>query len=133
NVKLRIMQPDVAQGASFRPQNGNRILQDYLHLSDRATSPQTSGIADVTHLIWPESAFPFILSREPEALAEISRFLPKGAVLITGAARADEGTPDPVSGSRIHYFNAIQVVGSDGAVLDSYDKVHLVPLGEYVP
>ena len=133
NVKLRIMQPDVAQGATFRPQNGKEILQDYLQLSDRATSPQTSGIADVTHLIWPESAFPFILSREPEALAEIARFLPKGSVLITGAARADEGAPDPVTGSRIHYFNAIQVVDSDGAILDSYDKVHLVPLGEYVP
>src|SRR6202012_3127894 len=125
NVKLRIMQPDVAQGASFRPQNGNRILQDYLHLSDRATSPQTSGISDVTHLIWPESAFPFILSREPTALAEISQFLRSGTVLVTGGAHIGEPNPAAADKTQPHYFNSVQVVGSGGVILDSYDKVHL--------
>ena len=28
--------------------------------------------ADVTHLIWPESAFPFYLLREPDALAQVA-------------------------------------------------------------
>jgi apolipoprotein N-acyltransferase len=134
NVKLRIMQPNLVQDAKFRPQNGEAILQQYLQLSDRATSPQTTGIADVTHLIWPESAFPFILSRNPKALAEIGQFLPPGTILITGAARATEDAgsraTDP---SRFHFFNSVQVVGSGGVILDSYDKVHLVPLGEYVP
>ena len=39
----------------------------YLALSDRATGPGSSGVRDVTHLIWPESAFPFFLQREPDA------------------------------------------------------------------
>ena len=134
NVKLRIMQPNLVQDAKFRPQNGEAILQHYLQLSDRATSPQTSGIADVTHLIWPESAFPFILSREPKALAQIGQFLPQGTVLITGAARAIEDAPSSAGGRpQTHYFNSIQVVGPGGSILDSYDKMHLVPLGEYVP
>lgn len=134
NVKLRIMQPDLPQDAKFRPQNGAAILHRYLALSDRATSPQTSGIDDVTHLIWPESAFPFILSREPWALAEIGRFLPPGTVLVTGAARMSETAPSTAGGKpRIHYFNSIQVIASGGKILDSYDKVHLVPFGEYLP
>ena len=129
-VKLRIMQPDVAQDASFRPQNKDAIMRRYLALSDRATSPNATGVADVTHLIWPESAFPFLLAREPRALAQIADLLHGGATLITGAARVAE--PIPTDG-RAHYFNAIQVIDSHGALLDRYDKMHLVPFGEYLP
>jgi apolipoprotein N-acyltransferase len=134
NVKLRIMQPNLPQDAKFRPENGEAILQHYLDLSDRATSPQTSGIGDVTHLIWPESAFPFILSREPGALAEIGQFLRPGTVLVTGAARTSEPLPSEATGrTRVHYFNSVQVIASGGVILASYDKVHLVPFGEYLP
>ena len=129
-VRLRIMQPDTPENDSFRPQNGEKILAGYLALSDRATSPQTQGLSDVTHLIWPESAFPFILSRDPPALSLISHSLPAGATLVTGAARVETGPPG--SGKR-RYFNSIQVVGRGGGILDTYDKVHLVPFGEYLP
>lgn len=133
DVRLRIMQPNLPQDAKFRPENGEAILQHYLDLSDRATSPQTSGIGDVTHLIWPESAFPFILSREPKALAEIGQFLRSGTILVTGAARMSAPPSSNASGVRAHYFNSVQVIGSGGIILDSYDKVHLVPFGEYLP
>jgi apolipoprotein N-acyltransferase len=105
-------------------------MRRYLTLSDRATSPTSSGIADVTHLIWPESAFPFLLAREPQALTEIADLLHGGATLITGAARMAEKT----GGDRqAHFFNAIQIVDSHGTLLDHYDKRHLAPFGEYLP
>ena len=129
-VKLRIMQPDIAQDADFRPENKDAIMKRYLALSDRATSPTSTGVADVTDLIWPESSFPFLLARDPRALGEIADLLHGGATLITGAARV----ADPVPGDRrAHYYNAIQVVDRHGALLDRYDKVHLVPFGEYLP
>lgn len=129
-VKLRIMQPNLTQDAKFRPANGAVILRDYLALSDRATSPDSTGLADVTHLVWPESAFPFLLHREPNALAQIAARLPRGTILVTGAARQGQGLPGEASG---RFYNAIQAVASDGAVVATYDKVHLVPFGEYVP
>lgn len=129
-VRLRVVQPDVPQDEKFRPENGAAILRRYLEMSDRATSPERAGIADVTHVIWPESAFPFVLAREPAALAQIAEFLPDGTTLITGAVRMNEPLPGE-AGRR--FFNAIQVVGHDGVVLDSADKVHLVPFGEYLP
>jgi apolipoprotein N-acyltransferase len=129
-IKLRIMQPNLPQDAKFRPSNGPAILRSYLALSDRATSPTTSGLADVNLLVWPESAFPFLLHREPHALAQIAALLPPNTMLITGAARQGEGLPGEEAG---RYFNAIQVIDSDGAIRATYDKVHLVPFGEYVP
>jgi apolipoprotein N-acyltransferase len=126
-VKLRLIQPNVGQDdASFNPDNKQAILRRYFDLSERATSPDRSGIRDVTHLIWPESAFPFILSRDPQALSEIVDFLGSGATLITGAARLEEGSPP-------RYFNSIEIVGRGGLSAQRYDKQHLVPFGEYMP
>jgi apolipoprotein N-acyltransferase len=130
NVKLRIMQPNLPQDAKFEPSNGQEILRGYLSLSDTATSPQNLGVQDVTHLIWPESAFPFLLARTPEALAEIAAALPANVTLITGAARAGEALPGE---GRPPIYNSIQVVSDEGIVTASYDKVHLVPFGEYLP
>ena len=127
-VKLRLIQPNVGQDeASFGPENKQAILRRYLDLSERATSPDRSGIRDITHLIWPESAFPFILSRDPQALSEIVDFLGSGATLITGAARREDGDGPP------RYFNSIEIVSRDGLSAQRYDKQHLVPFGEYVP
>jgi apolipoprotein N-acyltransferase len=123
------MQPDIEQGTEFRPENRDAIMRRYLDLSDRATSPTSTGVADVTHLIWPESAFPFLLARDPQALNEIAGLLRGGATLITGAARAEQAAGE----TRAHYFNSIQVVDRTGALLDRYDKAHLVPFGEYLP
>ncbi len=92
-AKLRLMQPNLPQDAKFSPRNSEMILARYLALSDRATGPRTLGVQDVTHLIWPESAFPFLLGRTPQALARIAALLPPGATLITGAARAGETLP----------------------------------------
>ncbi|MDP3258797.1 MAG: apolipoprotein N-acyltransferase [Bosea sp. (in: a-proteobacteria)] len=129
-VKLRLMQPNLPQDAKFNARNGEAILNQYLALSDRATSPATPGVQAVTHLIWPESAFPFLLGRTPQALSRIGALLPPGTTLITGAARAGETLPGE---SRPPIFNAIQVVDDEGAIVSSYDKVHLVPFGEYLP
>ena len=129
DVRLRIMQPNLPQDAKFNPDNREEIMQLYLGLSDRATSPRSSGIEDATQLIWPESAFPFLLHRDARALAQIAAFLPPGVTLITGAARVEESLFD----NSFRFFNAIQAVASDGAIIGTYDKVHLVPFGEYFP
>lgn len=129
DVRLRIMQPNLPQDEKFNPANREEIMARYLRLSDRPTSPQTSGIADVTHLIWPESAFPFLLHRDSRALAQIAALLPAHVTLITGAARAQER----LQGEGHDFFNSIHVVGADGSIRATYDKVHLVPFGEYLP
>ena len=129
-VKLRIMQPNLPQDAKFNPQNRDAIMRRYLTLSGRGLPDSSEGLDGVTHLIWPESAFPFLLHRDARALAQIAALLPSGATLITGAARMEEPLPGETVGQ---FYNAIHVLRDDGTITGTYDKVHLVPFGEYVP
>jgi apolipoprotein N-acyltransferase len=129
-VKLRIMQPDLQQDERFNYSAKAAVMQKYLTLSDRASGPESTGVRDASILIWPESAFPFFLTREADAMAQIADLLPKGTVLITGSVRA----PDLPPGTRItRAYNSIYVIDHDGSVLSVYDKLHLVPFGEYLP
>jgi apolipoprotein N-acyltransferase len=129
-VRLRIMQPNLQQDEKFNYGAKQRVMKHYLELSDRSTGPQSTSVRDATHLIWPESAFPFLLTREPDAMAQIAALLPQGTVLITGAVRAPELPP----GQKIERaYNSIYVIDHDGSILSVYDKIHLVPFGEYLP
>ena len=90
HVKLRIMQPNLQQNVKFNYSAKREVMQKYLTLSDRASGPQSTGVRDASILIWPESAFPFFLTREADAMAQIADLLPKGTVLITGAVRVPD-------------------------------------------
>jgi apolipoprotein N-acyltransferase len=130
NVKLRIMQPNLQQDVRFNYAAKADVMSKYLALSDRSTGPQSTGVGAATILVWPESAFPFFLSREPDAMAQIANLLPKGTVLVTGAVRP----PDQPAGTRVtRAYNSIYVIDHDGSILSVYDKLHLVPFGEYLP
>ena len=129
-AKLRLMQPNLQQDAKFNYSAKAEVMKKYLALSDRASGPQSTGVRDATILIWPESAFPFFLTREADAMADIAELLAKGTVLITGSVRA----PDLPPGTRItRAYNSIYVLDHDGNVLSVYDKLHLVPFGEFLP
>jgi apolipoprotein N-acyltransferase len=129
-VRLRIMQPNLQQDQKFNYAIRHQVMSRYLALSDRSTGPQSAGVRDATHLIWPESAFPFFLAREADALAQIAALLPEGTVLVTGAARDAEL---PSSARKQRFYNSIYVIDHDGSILSVYDKVHLVPFGEFLP
>ena len=129
-VRLRIIQPNLQQDVKFNYAAKQQIMDRYITLSNRASGPRSLGVREITHLIWPESAFPFFLARDPDALAQIAQLLQNGTVLITGAVRLAE----PVkAGDPPSIYNSVYVVGRDGSLVSIYDKIHLVPFGEYLP
>jgi apolipoprotein N-acyltransferase len=124
-VRLRIMQPNLQQDVRFNYAAKQEVMRRYLMLSSRAGPPGGSP----THLIWPESPFPFLLMREADALAQIHDLLQPNAVLITGATRL----ADPEHYQESGVYNSIYVIDHNGSLAAVYDKVHLVPFGEYLP
>ncbi len=123
-VTIRIVQPALAQLQKWDSENKDAVLSTYYRLSAPEGAPLTKG----TILVWPESAFPFPLTQDPGALAAIAELLPPGTALVTGAYREEY----PPNGVR-QVYNTIYAIGDDGTILDAYDKVHLVPFGEYLP
>jgi len=127
-VSLRIVQPNIKQSEKWKPENASKIFSRYLELSDIATSPQTMGISDATHIIWPESALPFLLEERQDALSAIAALLPDTATLITGAIRRTQ-----IQGQKSKYYNSVFTLNGKGNITGRYDKFHLVPFGESLP
>ncbi|MBV8977936.1 MAG: apolipoprotein N-acyltransferase [Alphaproteobacteria bacterium] len=120
-VRLRIVQPNIAQADKYKPslidRNWNRLIQ----LSTRPAAEMP------THILWPEAGPPFLLQRSDAALRQIAALTAQDRVLMTGAVRVSHD-----DGAR-QFYNSFFVFGRGGQLLGLYDKFHLVPLGEYLP
>jgi apolipoprotein N-acyltransferase len=130
-IKIRVVQPSIRQRDKWRPENQGRIFLDHIALSATDPSGTTDNLAGVTHVIWPEAAMPFLPLDYPDVRAAIGRALPAGTFLIAGALRAEPALPGSPRPRRI--FNSILVFGEAGSLVGLYDKIHLVPFGEYLP
>ena len=126
-VRLRIVQANVDQGEKWRPENAVEIFDDYLALTKKP------GLDAIDVVIWPETAVPFFLDDAPDALLAIGAALPQGTSLLVGSARAVEERDAQGTLGAERVYNSLLVLDDEGRVSDRYDKVHLVPFGEFLP
>jgi apolipoprotein N-acyltransferase len=132
DLKLRMVQPMVLDHADWSQGDPATIIGQLIDLSSQKLTPEDKGLDGVNAVVWPESVFPFFLSSYPDALARIARMLPDNTTLLTGAPRepiGDDGAPIPDNPG----FNSLLAIDTNGEVAASYDKSHLVPVGEYLP
>lgn len=108
------------------------IIGQLLRMSREPTSDRPEGLAPGTVIVWPENAVPVLLGREPYVLAAIGRTLPQGSHLIVGSNRGEPAPGGPSNRLSI-FYNSLYVVDDRGEIVETYDKHHLVPFGEYVP
>jgi apolipoprotein N-acyltransferase len=82
-------------------------------------------------IVWPESPAPFFTSdplfREP--VSQIAR--DARSWVVTGAIGTTSAAQSGKSGSQV--FNSAVLISPTGGWTARYDKVHLVPFGEYLP
>jgi apolipoprotein N-acyltransferase len=123
-VRVRLVQANVPQTLKWAERRREQNFADYLALTTSA------GFANVTHVVWPESAIDYRLATDHPALGvdadrreRLAAAVPRGGALILGAVRD----------RRRRRYNSVHVVAPDGTVIATYDKHRLVPFGEYVP
>jgi len=117
-VKLRLVQPNIPEADKWLSGMREVHLRDYVNMS-LADRP-----ADVTTVIWGESAVAYFLDRDEEHRRIAATAAPPNGMLITGADRAE---------TTVTIFNSLYVIAPDGRILGVYDKSHLVPFGEFMP
>ena len=119
-LRVGLVQGNVPQEDKWDPAHRMSIVQRYLELSRR------SAAAGAELVVWPESATPF--SFEAHSDGGLVRGLTRetGIHLLFGSTRFE-------SYPTRRMFNAAFVLNPDGETAAIYDKIHLVPFGEYVP
>jgi len=121
-VKVRIVQPNIDQNEKWSSNLKSRHLDKLISLSIKDNRTK---IPDL--IIWPESSFPYSSSILDKNI-EMINWLFEGQVLITGITRTKFNQKDL---SKI--YNSALITDKYFQNPKYYDKVRLVPFGEYNP
>ncbi len=122
-VKVSIVQGNIEQDKKWEPAYQRYVIETYQDLSYKAATSSPSMI------IWPETAVPFFFKADEKYTEELIHFQNKlntyllfGSILYKGKR---EG--------KTFFSNSAVLLDKNGKVVYEYDKIHLVPFGEYVP
>ena len=121
-VRLRLVQANIDQRLKWSSSERAANFRKYLAMT------KGPGFEKVTHVIWPETAVPYIVAGDAGARAAIAAVVPPKGLVITGAVRA---TPAGVKPFQV--WNSAHAIDESARIVGTYDKFHLVPFGEYVP
>ena len=143
-----LIQPNLDVGGDndwAAPGEWDRHIADFARLASEQCKTYIAGIPRTnapngeiicppypTHpdlVVWPEAPSPFFEGdpRFQKAVIEIAH--QEQSSMIVGGLAAEYSNEE----NEYRDYNAAIVVAPDGARLGRYDKIHLVPFGEYVP
>jgi apolipoprotein N-acyltransferase len=122
-VKAGLVQGNIEQDKKWDPVFQKYVMDTYYALSLDAAGRSPDLI------IWPETAVPFIFGEDKENTEQLVQFektlnthLLLGSILTKKTAAEQQ----PLT-------NSVLLLDKEGKIIYQYDKIHLVPFGEYVP
>ncbi|NLA74681.1 MAG: apolipoprotein N-acyltransferase, partial [Deltaproteobacteria bacterium] len=121
-INAAIIQGNIDQAVKWDISFQDETLKKYTDMSKKSlnTSPDI--------IVWPETAVPLFFQDEnplTEGLYSLAR---------EGRAHLVFGSPAyKIDGYRVHYYNTAWYISPQGEIKGQYNKIHLVPFGEYVP
>ena len=119
-VRVALVQGNIPQDQKWDDAQAGNILNTYLSMTDEAARRGAQLV------IWPESSTPFPFQDDRIGGERIRSLVRKtGIELLLGS--------DQIVPSSKSYYNAAFLVQKDGSVAGVYQKMHLVPFGEFVP
>ncbi|PIQ97458.1 MAG: apolipoprotein N-acyltransferase, partial [Nitrospinae bacterium CG11_big_fil_rev_8_21_14_0_20_56_8] len=121
-LRIALVQGNIEQSQKWDPAYRRQVLEVYEKLSAQAAEQ------GVDLIVWPEASTPFFFGLDKtgsRAVEELARNLK--TPLLIGSPRLE--SPDP--GATV--YNSAYLVEKNGGTAGRYDKMHLVPFGEFVP
>lgn len=127
-IAVRLVQTNISIDQPWREPAAAGLLDELGELSTAPlpSSPALNALqANAPRLIvWPEVPAPFYLAEDPAFRARAENIAQKaGAYFLLGYIGMTGESPS----------NSAAVLSPAGEVVSRYDKIHLVPFGEYVP
>jgi apolipoprotein N-acyltransferase len=121
-IKIALVQGNVEQFMKWNPVYQNIVINKYRDLTLKAAEEKPDLI------IWPETATPFYFE-ESQSETDLMRGLARKIKIpiLFGSPHREK------IDSEIIYFNSAYLLSESGETLNRYDKMHLVPFGEFVP
>jgi len=118
------VQPNVPMG-DIDEITSRRLLEQHLKLSRQAVSSPLITSLSPRVIIWPESPMNFSYSRDPNLQQVVADFARRNhsSVLLNSLEPSAEGGE----------YNSAIVINQEGQKVAQYDKIRLMPFGEYVP
>lgn len=114
-ITTSIIQGNIAQSAKWDQNKIKNTLDTYKTLSESLPSHQL--------IVWPEAAIPTLSSNIPQYIKDINALgVSKNSTFLVGSLRG--------SNNNNNIYNSLLLLGNHEA---QYDKIHLVPFGEYTP
>ena len=121
-LRVALIQGNISQDVKWSPAFRESTIDTY----ERLTREASKGGVDL--IVWPESAVPFFFQDEPlqaERIRKLARDM--SACLLFGSPAHE------LRNGRSTFLNSAFLISPSGETLGRADKMHLVPLGEYVP
>ena len=119
-VRVALIQGNIPQEQKWDDAHAGPILNTYLAMTREAAAKGAQVV------IWPESSTPFPFMDDQAGGERIRAVVREtGIELLLGSDQVDHATKA--------YHNAAFLVKKDGTVAGVYQKMHLVPFGEFVP
>lgn len=124
-VRASIIQGNIEQDKKWEPAYQETVISLYKELTLKSLENSPSLI------IWPETSLPFYFGYDKTRSADLAAFQQQlNAYLLVGSVIVK--TP-PADSDPAHLTNSAVLFDKEGNPAYVYDKIHLVPFGEYVP
>jgi apolipoprotein N-acyltransferase len=127
-IKVSVVQGNIDQARKWDPRQAKSIMQAYLDLTLEASK------AGPELIIWPEAATPKPIDLDRHLYAQAHEIAgDAGAHLLIGSSYQEKFKTG--QGRILKPRNSAYLISPDKENADTqrYDKIHLVPFGEYIP
>ncbi len=119
-VNIRLVQASIPQNKKWLSDHFRENFDRHLYISVQ------EGERPLKLIIWPEASIPTFVAKYPSIQEALADVVPEDGYVLVGGPRMDENAEKKI-------YTSLFALDAKGAILDTYDKTHLVPFGEYMP